>query len=321
MAVILVNWNGRHDCEAAMAGLRSQTLKPKELVVVDNGSSDGSREWFQDQPDVLLLNNPGNRGFAVAVNQGIAATTSPLVMLCNLDVCLDPPFLEALVERVLTAQDIGSAGGLLRRDLEDPTVDSAGHVLHRSSWVSNRGQGTVGRYPVAEEVFGVTAAAALYRREMLLDVALSGEVMCEAFFAYLEDVDLDWRAQWRGWRSFLEPLATASHRRGGSGLHRTAMIERHVLANRILLPIRNAPPGWLRGSRLLSLLCLIALRVALAGFRHPSSLFGLWDCARRLPESHAARRQIMGSRRVPDSRIESWAEPTPWRRLMRSHLR
>ncbi len=321
MAVILVNWNGRSDCEAAMSGLRSQTLNPQELIVVDNGSTDGSREWFKEQPDVRLITNSVNCGFAVAVNQGIAATTSPLVMLCNLDVRLDPGFVKALATRLLTAADIGSAGGLLRSEVDDQTVDSAGHLLHRSGWVSNRGHGSAGHYPVAEEVFGVTAAAAMYRREMLLDVALSGEVMCEAFFAYLEDVDLDWRAQWRGWRSFLEPLATASHRRGGTGLHRTAMIERHVLANRILLLVRNAPSAWFRGSRLVGVLILIALRVGLAGLRHPSSLIGLVDCARRLGESRSARRQIMAGRRVPDSRIDSWAEPTPWRPLVRSHLR
>jgi GT2 family glycosyltransferase len=320
VAVVLINWNGRRDCEGNLAAIRAQRPEPRELVVVDNGSTDGSLEWFLAQADCSVISNPKNLGFARAANQAIRATSSPLVMLCNLDVRLHEGFLEHAVTRLLSAPQVGSVGGLLLSEERPGVVDSAGHVLHRSGWVSNRGQGEPDRFQEAEEVFGVTAAAAVYRRQMLEDVALNGEVFCEAFFAYLEDVDLDWRARWRGWRSYLEPRARASHRRGGSGLHRTAQIERHVLANRALLWARNAPRSWVLGTPFAGAAGLLGLRAGLAASRHPVAVLGLVDAGRLLPEALRARRLIMHQRRVEDREIERWAQPTPWRALIGSHL-
>ncbi|HVB53373.1 MAG TPA: glycosyltransferase family 2 protein [Candidatus Acidoferrales bacterium] len=319
VAVIAVNWNGRADCEAMLGSIRSQTLAPSQVVVIDNGSQDGSREWFQAQPDVELLVNSGNRGFAAAVNQGLQATSADFVLVCNLDVTLDPAFLAAAVARAESAADIGSVGGRLRAAASgQPCLDSTGHVLFRNGWVTNRDQGAPddGRRQQAEEVFGVSAAAALYRHQMLDDVALNGEILCEDFFAYLEDVDLDWRARWRGWRSWYEPGATASHRRGGTGLYRTSAIERHVVANRISVWVRNAPPAWLGGGHLASATTLFTLRVGRAALRHPAAVQGAVDALRRLPQSRRERRLIMARRQVDPAAVARWAEPTPWRRVL-----
>lgn len=320
VAAVLINWNGRSDCEAALGAIRAQENPPSEVVVVDNGSQDGSLEWFLAQPDVSVIANPGNLGFAHAANQGIRMTSAELVLLCNLDVRLDPDFLAQAVRRMGSAPDVGSVGGLLLREGQAPVVDSAGHVLHRSGWVSNRGQGGPDRYPTAEEVFGVTAAAAVYRRQMLEDVAIFGEVFCEDFFAYLEDVDLDWRARWRGWRSFFEPSALATHRRGGSGLHRSRLIERHVLANRAHLWLRNAPTCWLVGWPAVSASGLVLLRTGLAARRHPLAALGVLDAARRMPLTLGERRRILGRRRISEAELERWARPTPWGELLAKHL-
>ena len=316
VAVVAVNWNGRRDCEGLMASLRGQTLNPTEIVVVDNHSEDGSREWFSVQPEVRLLENCSNLGFAAAVNQGLGATTAAYVLLCNLDVVLDPPFIEAAVARAETDPKIGAVGGRLRGPLR---LDSTGHLLYRSGWVRNRDQGAPddGRRREAEEVFGVSAAAALYRRQMLDDIALDGQVLCEDLFAYLEDVDLDWRARWRGWRAWYEPRATAVHRRGGTGLHATSLIERHVVANRLTVWVRNAPPEWCRGGGLAAALSLFAMRAGRAAVRHPSAAAGAADAIRRLPQSRAERRAIMEGRRVDAVELSRWAAPTPWGALLR----
>lgn len=321
VAVVVVSWNGGDDLRELVASIRRQTLPPAEVVVVDNGSSDGTPEWLSAEPGVQLLRHPYNFGFAAAANRGVAATRSPLILLCNQDVVLDPEFLEAAGRRLGEDPRAGSVGGRLRR-LGSKALDSTGHLLHSSGWVSNRGQGQPddGRYGAAEEVFGVSAAAALYRREMLEDVAIDGEVFCEAFFSYLEDVDLDWRARWRGWHSWYEPGATAAHRRGGSGLHRTASLERHVLANRVLLLVRNAPAGWWSGPRVIQLLGLMAMRLGLALGRHPASTLGIWDAALMLSEQMRVRRRIRGGRLVGDRELERWVLPTPWRDLVGRHL-
>jgi GT2 family glycosyltransferase len=324
VAVVAVNWNGRRDCEAMLASLRAQELRPAEIVVVDNGSGDGSREWFQAQPEVQVISNSTNLGFAAAVNQGLRATGSTYVLLCNLDVELDPGFIATAVARAERAPDIGSVGGRLRSGRGDESrLDSTGHLLFRSGWVQNRDHGAPddGRHRLAEEVFGVSAAAALYRRRMLDDVAVDGEVLCQDFFAYLEDVDLDWRARWRGWRAWYEPAAGASHRRGGTGLHRTAAIERHVVANRISVWVRNAPDSWLRDGHLASAGSLFALRIARAAVRHPSAVAGAADALRRLPQSRRERRAIMGRRKVESAELTRWAAPTPWRLLLAARAR
>ncbi|HVC23319.1 MAG TPA: glycosyltransferase family 2 protein [Candidatus Dormibacteraeota bacterium] len=320
VAVLAVNWNGRRDCEPMMKSIRDQTLGPVEVVVVDNGSTDGSQEWFRSQSDVRVIANAENRGFAAAVNQGIRATGATYLLLCNLDVVLDPGFLEAAVARATISVEIGSVGGRLRTGPEDQArLDTTGHLLYRSGWVVNRDQGAPddGRRRLAQEVFGVSAAAALYRRRMLEDVALNGEVLCEDFFAYLEDVDLDWRARWRGWQSWYEPAATARHRRGGTGLHRTAAIERHVVSNRISVWVRNAPPRWLKGAPLASAATLFALRTGRAALRHPEAASGAADAIRRLPLSRRERRLIMAGRRADPDQVSNWARPTPWTRLLR----
>ncbi len=317
VSAVVISWNGGEELKSAVASLRNQSLAPAEVVVVDNGSVDGSAEWLGEQPDLRLLRNPRNLGFAVAANQGIRATAQPQVLLCNQDLVLDPGFLAAACARMERDPEIGSVGGRLRRE---GLVDTTGHLLHRSGWVSNRGSGEPDdqRYPTAEEVFGVSAAAVLYRRAMLEDVALSGEIFCESFFAYLEDVDLDFRARWRGWRAWYEPAATAAHRRGGSGLHRTAAIERHVLANRALVLVRNAPRSWWSWPRVLQVGSFLGLRLGLALRRHPLAVLGALDAARGLAGARAARRQIMARRSVGDPDLDRWARATPWRSLLRA---
>ncbi|MGH7691906.1 MAG: glycosyltransferase family 2 protein [Candidatus Dormibacteria bacterium] len=319
VAVLAVNWNGRRDCEAMLDSIRAQSLPASATVVIDNGSSDGSREWFAAQPDLSLISNSRNRGFAAAVNQGLQASRSEYVLLCNLDVRLDQGFLEAAVGRAESASDIGSVGGRLARPAVGAgLLDSTGHLLYRSGWVANRDQGAPddARRRQPEEVFGVSAAAVLYRRRMLEDVALGSEVFCEDLFAYLEDVDLDWRARWRGWRAWYEPKARAEHRRGGTGLHATAAIERHVVANRISVWVRNAPPEWVWGGGLPGALTLFAMRAARAVPRHPAATLGVLDALRRLPRSRRERGLIMNRRRVGPADISRWAEPTPWVRLL-----
>ena len=316
VAAVVVSWNGGSDLVAALDSLGRQSLPPAEVVVVDNGSVAGSAEWVAGPPGARLVRNPRNLGFAVAANQGIAATGSEMVLLLNQDVVLDPQFLEVAARRMASHPQAGAVAPRLRRGA---FLDSTGHLLHNSLWVSNRGQGEPddGRYADAEEVFGASAAAALYRREMLEDVALGEEVFCARFFAYLEDVDLDFRARWRGWSCWYEPGATASHLRGGSGLHRTAAIERHVLTNRFLLLERVAPPSWRRGRGQLEPRALLLLRCGLAARRHPTALLGVMDAARQLGAARRDWRRIWSARRVEEGEILRWAAPTPWGPLIR----
>ncbi len=178
MAVIAVNWNGRRDCEAMLGSIRSQTLAPAEIWWWTTGPWTVLGSGSRPSPRCRCSTNTANRGFAVAVNQGLRATSAPCVLLCNLDVSWTRRSWRNLVARAETAGDIGSVGGRLRGGSPGagPRLDSTGHVLYRNGWVANRDQGAPddGRRRQPEEVFGVSAAAALYRREMLEDVSLNG---------------------------------------------------------------------------------------------------------------------------------------------------
>jgi hypothetical protein len=209
VSVIILNWNGRHLLPACLAALDSQTLRDFEVVVVDNGSHDGSTEWLAAQfPTVRLIRNATNLGFAAANNQGIRVAQAPLIMLLNNDAYLAPDCLQKLVEAAAGASWAGMfACKILQHDAPDH-MDSAGIEVDRAGIAWNRGWGEpIARHAQALEVFGPSAAAALYRRAMLDQIGL----LDDDFFIYYEDVDLAWRAQWAGWRCLYVPEAEARH--------------------------------------------------------------------------------------------------------------
>ncbi len=209
VTVIILNWNGHHLLPACLSALDIQTFRDFEVVVVDNGSHDGSPEWLTVQyPAVRLIRNSTNLGFATANNQGIRAAQAPLVMLLNNDAHLAPDCLQILIEAAERADWAGMfACKILQHDAPD-RMDSAGIEVDRAGVAWNRGWGdSAAHHTQAREVFGPSAAAAMYRRTMLDQIGL----LDDDFFIYYEDVDLAWRAQWAGWRCLYVPEATVFH--------------------------------------------------------------------------------------------------------------
>ncbi len=209
VSVVILNWNGRNLLPACLSALDAQTFRDFEVVVVDNGSRDGSPEWLTAQyPTVHLIQNSTNLGFATANNQGIRAAQAPLIMLLNNDAYLAPDCLQKLVDAAECTAWAGMfACKILQHDAPD-RMDSAGIEVDRAGVAWNRGWGeSAANHTQALEVFGPSAAAALYRRTMLDQIGL----LDDDFFIYYEDVDLAWRAQWAGWRCLYVPEAVARH--------------------------------------------------------------------------------------------------------------
>jgi GT2 family glycosyltransferase len=204
-------------------------------------------------------------------------------------------------------------------------IDSAGHVLYRNRAALNRGENEPdhGQYDAAGEVFGVCAAAALYRRAMLEDVRIGeGEYFDSRFFAYLEDVDLDWRARLRGWKAYYVPGAIALHERGHKGKRRTkhAAVLRHSLKNRYLMVLRN--DRWIDLVRdLPAIAAMEALRLVDYALTHPSALRGYLDLVPLLGHAAASRRAIQRRRAVEPAAIRGWLQPYPFRQKLREALR
>ncbi|MHB8896370.1 MAG: glycosyltransferase family 2 protein, partial [Candidatus Geothermincolia bacterium] len=307
VSVIVINFNGLGDLPACLDSVIAQDHPDIELVLIDNASADGSREWLRDwagsqraggrfsNGGPVLMENVTNTGFSPALNQGIAASTGEVVMPLNTDVVLDPSFISRL-SACLEEPPAGSASGKLLRFPPGGTgnvIDSAGHVIFRNRLAWNLGEGRRGDRAFLEpaEIWGTCGAAAMYARRMLDDVAVDGEYFDEDFFAFWEDLDLDWRARIRGWTCLFEPSALAWHRRGGAGYRKSLLVERHNFKNRYLMMIKNdSARGVLRN--LPGIILVEILKAGALLVRCPRALLGLVDVVRLLPVMIAKRRVI-----------------------------
>ena len=213
VAVVIVNYNGGEHLPGVLADLAAQTRPPDRTIVVDNASSDGSDALVaRDFPQVELVPAGGNIGFAAANNRGVElAADCDLVALLNPDAYPNPTWLEEL----LRAAEEEPGFRLLTSRMDRATVpgelDGTGDVYHASGLAWRRDHGR----PAADapdalrrqEVFGACAAAALFRREDFL--ALGG--FDEAYFAYMEDVDLSFRMRLAGHRCLYVPESVVRH--------------------------------------------------------------------------------------------------------------
>lgn len=317
VSVGVVTYQSAAHLERCLRAVRAQSCPPAEVVTWDNASDDGSAGLARDFGATVHV-SPTNVGFAAAVNELIRRTTAPYVLLLNPDAYPAPDYVERLVAAAEADSRVGSVTGKLVRPLTGsgpPLIDSAGHVLHRNRVPLNRGElePDMGQLDEPGEVFGVCAAAALYRRAMLEDVRVGDEYFASAFFAYLEDVDLDWRARLRGWKAWYVPGAVCTHERGHRGKRRlkTPWVLRHSLKNRYLMMLRNDRLADI----VRDLSAILGTELARAvdyALSHPSALLGYVDLLRLVPGAVAARRQIQARRLPGPSALRPWLRPFPY---------
>jgi GT2 family glycosyltransferase len=250
ISVVVVTWNRRELLQACLASLARQSHPSFEVVVVDNGSQDGSaamvRELASSFPVPLrLIVNASNQGFCAANNQGFAASRAELVALLNNDAEAEPGWLEALETVIRLYDDVGMAASkiLVWEDPRHPPVeniiDKVGHLIYPDGQNRGRGAGQPdrGQFDRVEEVLWPDGCAAMYRRAMLEDVG----GFDEEFFAYADDAELGLRGRIAGWRCFYAPGAVVRHHRGATlgigSARRLTLIER----NRVLLVVKLFP--------------------------------------------------------------------------------
>ncbi len=204
-----------------LASVRGAVGIDARIALVDDTPGDAVVAAFAAaSPDVRLLAMDRNAGFAAAANAGIAAGSAPYVLLLNQDAAVSPDYAARLVARMEADPRLASASGkLLHADddgMPDGLVDSCGLEVRRGRRVVDTGQGDPddGRYDGCREAFGVSAAAALYRRAALEAVAVRGAVFDPRFVMYKEDVDLAWRLRAAGWTSAVDGAAVGLHARG-----------------------------------------------------------------------------------------------------------
>jgi GT2 family glycosyltransferase len=243
VSIIIVNWNGIKFLEPCLSSLYSQSYAPYEVILFDNGSTDGSVGFLKEKfPEVIILESPENLGFAEGNNRAIEASKGEYILTLNNDTELADGFLETLVQAAITSSEgVGMwAPKILSLNKKDE-IDSVGGLLIYSDCLA-KGRGRLekdsGQYDRVEEVFVPSACAALYKKTMLDRVGLFDS----DFFAYCEDTDLGLRARLAGWKALSVPGAVVYHYYSGTGGKYTPfkafLVERnHIWAALKCLPL------------------------------------------------------------------------------------
>jgi len=213
ISIIIVNFNGLRYLGPCLSSLEKQSYEPCEIILVDNGSSDGSAGYVRAHfPKVIVVETGTNRGFAGGTNAGIKEAHGDFILTLNNDTITDSHFLENIIKPMLADKRVGMCASKMR--FPDGRINSTGICFSRSGAAWDRGilEADLGQYEDETEVFGPCAGAALYRRAMLDEIGLFDE----DFFLYMEDVDLAFRARWAGWFCRYVPSAKVTHIHGGT---------------------------------------------------------------------------------------------------------
>ncbi|MFN8570085.1 MAG: glycosyltransferase family 2 protein [Kouleothrix sp.] len=316
LSVVIVSWNGMRHLPRCLATLAPQLPPGTELVLVDNGSSDGMAGWARGSyPRAHVIGLRTNLGFAGGVNAGLRAATSDLLLLLNDDAFAAPGCIDALLAAMGHDAGLGAASGVLLFDHRPDLVASAGVRVRRDALALDLWAGrAAAELPTEPQpIFGPSGGAALYRRALLADVGL----MEPGFFNYLEDVDLAWRAQLRGWRSAVVPAARARHIYSATAGQGSPFKQRLLGRNRLRTIVRCLPTPLLRRyAPAIASYDLLAIGYA-ALTRNPDIVAGRWAGLRELPTLLHQRRAIQARRTATIEQIAHWLEPAlpPWQTL------
>jgi GT2 family glycosyltransferase len=311
-SAIVLNFNGRGYVEDAVESLLGQDIAELEVLVVDNGSSDGSdlalEQRFGDR--IRLLRAGRNLGFGAGNNLGIRASRAPHVVLLNSDAVAAPGFARELLAAAEADPRVGMVAAKVL-DGEGGRIDTAGHLLYPDGL--NRGRGRLeadrGQYDACREALFPSGAAALYRRAMLDEVGLFDE----AFFLYGDDAELGLRGRLAGWLCAFAPRAVAYHHYSRTAGAYSSLKAFHVERNRVLilvelfpLPLILASPLFTLGRHALQAWGALAGRGAAARLAEQTSRWHLvaltlrayLAALRLLPHALGARARFRRLRRV-----------------------
>lgn len=317
VAITIVTHNSEWYIRPCLEAVLALDPPPEEVVVADNASRDGTRSVLREfGAKVRIVHNDRNTGFSAGQNQAIALTSAAWVLTLNPDALLPPEFLARLLDGPAPDARVGALCGRslsLRPDLsldDPPRLDSTGIVFTRQLRHLDRGWGEPddGRYEHPCEVFGASAAAALYRRRMIEDVSVEGQFFDESFFAYREDADVAWRAQLLGWRCLYRPEARLLHvrrLRPGGRRRNPAAVNMHSVKNRFLMRVKNLTwPVWRRCWA--AALARDAVVVGGCLLVEQSSLPAFWHLLWALPGALRQRRAIMARLSPEAAGVARW---------------
>ncbi|MDO4616814.1 MAG: glycosyltransferase family 2 protein [Lachnospiraceae bacterium] len=255
VTIVIPNYNGMKYLKICLDALRRQTCQAFSVLLVDNGSQDESVAFVKENyPEAELLCLPENTGFCGAVNAGIRRVKTPYVLLLNNDTEVFPAFVEELLKGIKKHKKAFSATGKLIQYHDKTKIDDAGNYYCALGWAFARGKDqSVEKYEKEGKIFSSCAGAAVYRMDLLKKIGLFDE----AHFAYLEDMDLGYRARVHGYENWYIPSAKVYHVGSGTtGSRYNTFKTGYSARNNIYLIYKNMP----------LLQILLNLPLLLAGF-------------------------------------------------------
>jgi GT2 family glycosyltransferase len=322
VSVLIVTWNSAQWLDECFAALEQQDYRDLEVVVVDNGSEDTTRDRLQHiEPKWRVIYNDRNVGFAAGQNQAIRASRGEWVLCLNPDVVLSSDCVTELVTMGEAHPEAGTVCGKLLRwdegskEHRTRVLDSTGIYFTRNMRQLDRGAEELdrGQYDRVQYVVGATGAAAMFRRSFIEDVSVEGQFFDEEFFSFREDADLAWRAQVMGWKCIYTPTAVAWHARRVTPERRQDLpliINWHSVKNRFLMRGKNAS-GWLCWRLLLPVAwrdLMTAGYALLRDRRMISAVLYPWKARASIRHKRAI---IQSRRRVADRDLLWWFSNSP----------
>ena len=240
VSVVIPNFNGIAFLDSVLASLEGQTLSNFEVILVDNGSTDGSCSFVTaNYPWVHLIELSENFGFCGAVNAGIRAAKAPYVLLLNNDTEVKEDFVEEMLAAIRRHKNAFSCGARMVQYHDRDRLDDVGNYYCALGWSFARGRGKdIHAYETEDKIFSACAGAAIYHKKIIEKIGYFDE----EHFAYLEDTDIGYRARIYGYENWYAPKAIVYHVGSGtSGSRYNQFKTRYSSRNNIYLIYKNMP--------------------------------------------------------------------------------
>lgn len=308
VSVIIPNWNGRDLLEDCLKSLRKQIFRDYEIIVVDNNSTDGSLCFIkQNFPETITIKLNKNYGFAKAINEGVRASKSEYVVFLNNDTEVEPQWLRNLVKTADSHREMASVGSKILNFYKRKMIDGVGLLVNDVGQARSLGwnEEDHGQFEQKQPIFGATAGAALFRREIFIKVGMFDE----SYFMYSEEVDWAFRAQFLGFKSILCPDAIVYHKHKMSSKKKPQHLEYWQFRNMTQTLIKDMPSSlFLKRWRWIKIILVHFNTIAYQiknGYFWPPLLTDLWLLF-HLGSLLKARSKIQSTRIVEDSYIEGF---------------
>jgi GT2 family glycosyltransferase len=245
ISIVIPNLNGKEHLKSCLPSIAVQKADNFKVIVVDNGSTDGSAKFVKDSyPEAEIIRFESNTGFAAAVNAGIVKATEQFdpdyILLLNNDIELEQDFLSIAINTFEEVPECDIIAVKMMNFYKRNIIDDTGNFITKkggTSYPRGNGQEDTGQFDKPEFIFGACAGAAFYRKEVFEKIGLFDE----SFFAYLEDIDLAFRAQLAGLKCYYQPKAVCYHKRGGSTISTFKFQMKLNERNAVWLRIKNYP--------------------------------------------------------------------------------